>query len=27
MIQDIVQELGYLTLGSRLKRIGERLQG
>jgi DNA-binding MarR family transcriptional regulator len=27
MVQDIVRELGYLTLGSRLKRIGERLQG
>ena len=26
MIEDIVRELGYLTLGSRLKRIGERLQ-
>jgi DNA-binding MarR family transcriptional regulator len=27
MVEDIVRELGYLTLGSRLKRIGERLQG
>ena len=27
MVQDVVRELGYLTLGSRLKRIGERLQG
>ena len=26
LVQDIVKELGYLTLGSRLKRIGERLQ-
>jgi DNA-binding MarR family transcriptional regulator len=26
MIVDIVRELGHLTLGSRLKRIGERLQ-
>lgn len=26
MITDIVRELGYLTLGSRLKRLGERLQ-
>jgi DNA-binding MarR family transcriptional regulator len=26
MIEDIVRELGYLTLGTRLKRIGERLQ-
>jgi DNA-binding MarR family transcriptional regulator len=26
MVEDIVRELGYLTLGSRLKRIGERLQ-
>lgn len=26
MIADIVRELGYLTLGSRLKRLGERLQ-
>jgi DNA-binding MarR family transcriptional regulator len=26
MVEDIVKELGYLTLGSRLKRIGERLQ-
>ena len=25
-MEDIVRELGYLTLGSRLKRIGERLQ-
>jgi DNA-binding MarR family transcriptional regulator len=27
MVEDIVRELGHLTLGSRLKRIGERLQG
>ena len=27
MVRDVVRELGYLTLGSRLKRIGERLQG
>jgi DNA-binding MarR family transcriptional regulator len=27
MVEDIVKVLGYLTLGSRLKRIGERLQG
>ena len=27
MIEDVVRELGYLTLGSRLKRLGERLQG
>jgi len=27
MIEDVVRELGYLALGSRLKRIGERLQG
>ncbi len=26
MVEDIVRELGYTTLGSRLKRIGERLQ-
>src|SRR5215469_16412136 len=26
MVGDIVRELGHLTLGSRLKRIGERLQ-
>jgi len=26
MIEDVVRGLGYLTLGSRLKRIGERLQ-
>ncbi len=26
MIEDIVKELGYLTLGTRLKRLGERLQ-
>lgn len=26
MVADIVRELGYLTLGSRLKRLGERLQ-
>jgi DNA-binding MarR family transcriptional regulator len=26
MIEDVVRELGFLTLGSRLKRIGERLQ-
>lgn len=25
-MQDVVRELGYLTLGSRFKRIGERLQ-
>ncbi len=25
-VEDVVRELGYLTLGSRLKRIGERLQ-
>lgn len=27
MTTDIVRELGYLTLGTRLKRIGEQLQG
>jgi DNA-binding MarR family transcriptional regulator len=27
MIEDVVKELGYLTLGTRLKRLGERLQG
>ena len=27
MTEDIVRKLGYLCLGSRLKRIGERLQG
>jgi DNA-binding MarR family transcriptional regulator len=27
MVADIVRDYGYLTLGSRLKRIGERLQG
>ena len=26
-VEDVVRALGYLTLGSRLKRIGERLQG
>ncbi len=26
MAQDVVKELGYLTLGTRLKRLGERLQ-
>lgn len=26
MIDDVVKELGYLTLGTRLKRLGERLQ-
>lgn len=26
MVQDVVRELGYLTLGSRLKRLGETLQ-
>jgi DNA-binding MarR family transcriptional regulator len=26
LIEDVVRALGYLTLGSRLKRIGERLQ-
>lgn len=26
MADDIIRELGYLTLGSRLKRLGERLQ-
>jgi len=26
MTEDIVKELGYLTLGTRLKRLGERLQ-
>ncbi|MDR3493061.1 MAG: MarR family transcriptional regulator [Ancalomicrobiaceae bacterium] len=26
MVDDIVRDFGYLTLGSRLKRIGERLQ-
>lgn len=27
MVDDFVRERGYLTLGSRLKRLGERLQG
>ena len=27
MIEDVVRELGYLTLGSPLKRVDERLQG
>ena len=27
MVEDIVRGKGYLTLGSRMKRIGERLQG
>lgn len=27
MIQDVVKEFGYLALGTRLKRLGERLQG
>jgi DNA-binding MarR family transcriptional regulator len=27
MVEDIVKTFGFLTLGSRLKRIGERLQG
>jgi len=26
VVEDVVRELGYLTLGTRLKRIGERLQ-
>ena len=26
MIEDVVKEFGYLTLGTRLKRLGERLQ-
>src|SRR5690242_18763537 len=26
MVEDVVRELGYLTLGTRLKRLGERLQ-
>lgn len=26
MVRDVVKELGYLTLGTRLKRLGERLQ-
>src|SRR5438270_2127552 len=26
MTEDVVKELGYLTLGTRLKRLGERLQ-
>src|SRR5215470_14509293 len=26
MVDDVVKELGYLTLGTRLKRLGERLQ-
>jgi len=26
MIEDVVKELGYLTLGTRLRRLGERLQ-
>jgi len=27
MSEDVVKDLGYLTLGTRLKRLGERLQG
>ncbi len=27
MTEDIIRQLGHLTLGSRLKRLGERLQG
>ena len=27
MVEDVVREMGYLTLGTRLKRIGELLQG
>lgn len=27
MVEDVVKQLGYLTLGTRLKRLGERLQG
>ena len=27
MVEDVVRAFGFLTLGSRLKRIGERLQG
>jgi DNA-binding MarR family transcriptional regulator len=27
MVEDVVRALGYLTLGTRFKRIGERLQG
>ena len=27
MVEDIVRELGLMTLGSRMRRIGERLQG
>lgn len=27
MVEDVVKSLGYLTLGTRLKRLGERLQG
>ena len=27
MVADVVKELGYLALGTRLKRLGERLQG
>ena len=26
MVEDVVRALGYLTLGTRMKRIGERLQ-
>ena len=26
MVEDVVKELGYLALGTRLKRLGERLQ-
>ena len=26
MVDDVVREMGYLTLGSRLRRIGERFQ-
>ena len=26
MVRDVTRELGYLPLGSRLKRVGERLQ-
>jgi DNA-binding MarR family transcriptional regulator len=26
MVEDVIKELGYLTLGTRLKRLGERLQ-
>ena len=27
MVDDVVEQLGHLALGTRLKRIGERLQG